>query len=54
MTRAFLAAALFFILVFATLTIRTAVVDGPSVLTVLSIIVLAMLGCGLFGAMREG
>lgn len=53
MTRAFLAAALFFILVFAVLTIRAAITDGPSVLTVLSVIVLAMLGCGLFGALRE-
>jgi hypothetical protein len=35
------------------LTLYVAVVQGPDVLTVLSLLILAMLGFGIFGALRE-
>jgi hypothetical protein len=35
------------------LTLYVAVVEGPDVLTVLSLLILAMLSFGIFGALRE-
>jgi sugar phosphate permease len=51
--RPILAAAFALVLVLAVLTIYVAVRNGPDVLTVLSIVILAMLGFGIFGALRE-
>jgi hypothetical protein len=48
-----LAAALAFVVVLLGLTIYAAVADGPSVLTVVSLVVLAMLGLGIAGALRH-
>jgi hypothetical protein len=39
--------------VLAGLTIYVAIRNGPDVLTVLSLMILAMLGLGIFGALRE-
>ena len=39
--------------VLAGLTIYVAIRNGPDVLTVLSLMILAMLGFGIFGALRE-
>jgi len=47
-----LAAALAFIAVFAALTIYVTVRNGPDILTVFSLLVLAMLGFGVLGALR--
>lgn len=48
-----LAAALAFVAVLLGLTLYAAVVDGPSVLTVVSLVVLVMLGLGIAGALRH-
>jgi hypothetical protein len=45
--------ALALIVVLALLTIAAAVIIGPDVLTVLSLLVLAVLGFGIFGALRQ-
>jgi hypothetical protein len=39
--------------VLAGLTIYVAIRNGPDVLTVLSLMILAMLGLGIFGALKE-
>ncbi len=44
---------LVFVLAFAGLTIGAAIEGGPDVLTVMSLVVLAMLGFGIIGALRE-
>jgi hypothetical protein len=51
--RPILLAAFLLLVVLAALTLYVAVVQGPDVLTVLSLLVLAMLGFGVFGALRE-
>jgi hypothetical protein len=48
-----LVAAFVLVAVLLGLTVFVAVVQGPDVLTVLSLLVLAMLGFGIFGALRE-
>ncbi|MCW3021041.1 MAG: hypothetical protein JWR30_363 [Conexibacter sp.] len=48
-----LVAASVLVAVLLALTAYVAVVQGPDVLTVLSLLVLAMLGFGIFGALRE-
>ena len=52
-TRLGLAAALAFVAVLLGLTLYAAVVDGPSVLTLFSLVVLVMLGLGIAGALRH-
>lgn len=51
--RPILAAALAVIALLLSTTIAVAISSGPDVLTVLSVLVLAMLGFGIFGALRE-
>jgi hypothetical protein len=51
--RPILAAALAVILLLLVTTIAVVVRHGPDVLTALSVLVLAMLGFGVFGALRE-
>jgi VIT1/CCC1 family predicted Fe2+/Mn2+ transporter len=51
--RPILLAAFLLVVVLATLTIYVAIRNGPDVLTVLSLMILAMLGFGIFGALRE-
>ena len=51
--RAILVAALGFVAVLGALTIVVAVRNGPDVLTVVSFLVLAMVGFGVAGALRE-
>jgi hypothetical protein len=51
--RPILAAALAVILLLLVTTVAVAVRHGPDVLTAVSILVLAMLGFGVFGALRE-
>ena len=51
--RPILAAALALIAVLLGTTVYVAVAHGPDVLTVLSALVLAMLGFGVLGALRE-
>jgi hypothetical protein len=51
--RPILAAALAVILLLLGTTIAVAVRHGPDVLTAVSVLVLAMLGFGVFGALRE-
>jgi hypothetical protein len=53
MDRAILAAALAFIALLAGLTIAVAIEHGPDVLTVGSLLVLAMFGFGILGALRN-
>ena len=48
-----LVAAFILVAVLLALTVYVAVVQGPDVLTVLSLLVLATLGFGIFGALRE-
>ena len=48
-----LVAAFVLVAVLLALTLYVAVVEGPDVLTVLSLLVLGMLGFGIFGALRE-
>jgi len=45
--------ALGLVVVLAVLTISVAVILGPDILTLLSLLVLAILGFGIFGALRE-
>ena len=51
--RPVLLAAFLLVVVLAALTVYVAVRNGPDVLTVLSLMILAMLGFGIFGALRE-
>jgi hypothetical protein len=51
--RLVLAAALAFVAVLLGLTLYAAITGGPSVLTVMSLVVLAMLGMGIAGALRD-
>jgi hypothetical protein len=51
--RLILVAALLLISVLLALTAYVAVIQGPDILTVLSLLVLGMLGFGIFGALRE-
>jgi hypothetical protein len=51
---AILAAALVFIAALAALTVLAAVNGGVNVLTLVSLLVLAMLGFGIVGALRGG
>jgi hypothetical protein len=51
--RPVLFAAFLLVTVLAGLTIYVAIRNGPDVLTVLSLMILAMLGFGIFGALRE-
>jgi len=53
MTRAILASALAFIVLLAALTLSVALEHGPDVLTVASLLVLAMFGFGILGALRH-
>ncbi len=53
MTRAILAAALAFIALLGGLTILVTVEHGPDILTVGSLLVLAMLAFGIVGALRD-
>jgi hypothetical protein len=48
-----LAIALVFIGLLAYLTVRVLIVHGPDVLTALSLLVLALLGFGVVGALRN-
>jgi hypothetical protein len=45
--------ALSLVVVLAVLTISVAVILGPDILTLLSLLVLAILGFGIFGALRQ-
>jgi hypothetical protein len=51
--RPVLFAAFLLVTVLAGLTIYVAIRNGPDVLTVLSLVILAMLGTGIFGALKE-
>jgi hypothetical protein len=51
--RPILLGAFLLVVVLAGLTIYVAIRNGPDVLTVLSTMILAMLGFGIFGALRE-
>ena len=51
--RPILAAALAVILLLLVTTVAVAVRHGPDILTAVSALVLAMLGFGVFGALRE-
>ena len=53
MNRAILAAALAFIVLLAGLTVAVAVEHGPDILTVGSLLVLAMFAFGIVGALRH-
>ena len=53
MDRAILAAALAFIVLLGALTVAVAIETGPDVLTVGSLLVLAMFGFGILGALRH-
>ena len=53
MTRAVIAAGVIFVAILLGLTITAVVTSGPDPLTVLSAIVLALLGVGLIGALRS-
>ena len=53
MDRAILAAALAFIVLLAGLTLAVAIEHGPDVLTVGSLLVLAMFAFGIVGALRH-
>jgi hypothetical protein len=48
-----LAMAFAFVAVLLGLTLYAAIADGPSVLTVVSLVILAMLGLGIAGALRH-
>jgi hypothetical protein len=41
------------VVVLAVLTVSVAVILGPDILTLLSLLVLAILGFGIFGALRQ-
>jgi hypothetical protein len=51
--RPILAAALAVILLLLVTTVAVAVRHGPDILTLVSVLVLALLGFGVFGALRE-
>jgi hypothetical protein len=51
--RPVLLGAFLLVVVLLGLTVYVAVRNGPDVLTVLSLIILAMLGTGIFGALKE-
>jgi hypothetical protein len=51
--RPVLFAAFLLVTVLAGLTIYVAIRNGPDVLTVFSLMILAMLGLGIFGALKE-
>jgi hypothetical protein len=51
--RPVLFAAFLLVVVLAGLTVYVAIRNGPDVLTVLSLMILAMLGLGIFGALKE-
>ena len=51
--RVVLAGALAFVALLLGLTVYAAVTGGPSVLTVVSLVVLAMLALGIVGALRD-
>jgi hypothetical protein len=51
--RPILAAALGFIVLLGVLTVVVTVREGPDVLTVASLIILAMFGFGILGALRD-
>jgi hypothetical protein len=51
--RPVLFAAFLLVAVLAGLTIYVAIRNGPDVLTVFSLMILAMLGIGIFGALKE-
>jgi hypothetical protein len=51
--RPILVAALAFVAVLGALTVAVAVRNGPDVLTAVSLVVLAMVGFGVVGALRE-
>jgi hypothetical protein len=53
MTKAVLAGALIFVGVLGFLTIAVIVDNGPDILTFMSMIVLALIGFGIFSAMRS-
>ena len=53
MTRAILASALAFIVLLAGLTLAVALEHGPDILTVGSLLVLAMFAFGIVGALRH-
>ena len=53
MQRAVLASALAFIALLGALTIAVVVETGPDILTVVSLLVLAMFGFGIVGALRH-
>ena len=53
MRNAILVAALLFLLLLGGLTIAVAVREGPDILTVGSLLVLAMIASGVFGALRH-
>jgi hypothetical protein len=53
MREAILVMALVFIAALGYLTVSVAVRDGPDVLTVLSLLVLALFGFGIVGALRH-
>jgi hypothetical protein len=53
MREAILVMALVFIAALGYLTLSVAVQDGPDVLTVLSLLVLALFGFGIVGALRH-
>lgn len=48
-----LAAALFFIVLLAVLTLAVAIRNGPDILTLVSLLVLAMFAFGIVGALRH-
>jgi hypothetical protein len=51
--RPVLLGAFLLVVVLAGLTVYVAIRNGPDVLTVLSLMILAMLGLGIFGALKE-
>jgi hypothetical protein len=51
--RPVLLAAFLLVAVLAGLTMYVAIRNGPDVLTVFSLMILAMLGLGIFGALKE-
>ena len=51
--RPVLFAAFLLVTVLAGLTVYVAIRNGPDILTVFSLMILAMLGIGIFGALRE-
>ena len=53
MRQAILAIVLVFIALLAALTIHALIQSGPDILTVLSLLVLAMFGFGVVGALRH-